>query len=245
MKRSIICIIIIILVALGLWYYFDGKIKQLETERDAAIELAIAEALENAKSRGVAKEPPVRTKIVYVEKEVPAKEPAKPKADPNVFVDSRDGKQYKFIDVNGTVWMADNLNFETEGSWCYEGNADNCKNWGRLYTWEAATEACPDGWHLPADEEWNQLIWHYGGNDLAGTALKEGGSSGFEAMMAGYRDKQGFYGKVDSSAYFWSATEQNDRYAHFKGMYKDYANIGPYTYTKPDGFSVRCVKNKD
>ena len=63
-------------------------------------------------------------------------------------------------------------------------------------------------------------------------------------MMAGYRDKKGYYGKVDSSAYFWSSTDQDEHYASFKGMYKEYSNIGPYTYNKPDGFSVRCMKNK-
>ena len=243
MKRSIICILIIVILGVVLWYYFDGKIKKLEAERDAAIELAVAEAIELNKSKGVAKEPPVRTKIVYVEKEVPAKEPKQPKKDPDMFTDERDGKQYKFVEVDDMTWMADNLNYESEGSWCYEGNADNCNNWGRLYTWNEATEVCPDGWHLPNDEEWGKLIWHFGGNDVAGKALKEGGKSGFDALMAGYRDKQNFYGKVDSSAYFWSATEQNENYASFKGIYIDYSNIGPYTYTKPDGFSVRCVKN--
>lgn len=245
MKRSIICIIIILILGFGLWYYFDGKLKQVEAERDAAIELAIEEAIENSRSRGVVKDPPVRTKIVYVEKEVPAKEKAAPapKKDPNVFTDERDGKQYKFIEVDGMTWMADNLNYESEESYCYEGNADNCKNWGRLYTWKAASEYCPDGWHLPNNEEWDKLIWAFGGNDVAGKALKVGGTSEFEAMMAGYRDKKNFYGKVDSSAYFWSATEQNSTYASFRGMYKQYSNIGPYTYTKGDAFSVRCVKD--
>ena len=241
MKRSIICILIIIILGVVLWYYFDGKIKKLEAERDAAIELAVAEAIELNKSKGVAKEPPVRTKIVYVEKEVPAK---KPKSAPDMFTDERDGKQYKFVEVDDMTWMADNLNYESEGSWCYEGNAGNCNNWGRLYTWNAANEVCPNGWHLPNDEEWGKLIWHFGGNDVAGKALKEGGKSGFEALMAGYRDKQNYYGKVDTSAYFWSATEQNENYASFKGIYIDYSNIGPYTYTKLDGFSVRCIKDK-
>jgi uncharacterized protein (TIGR02145 family) len=247
MKRSLVCIIIIILVALALWFYFANRISNLESqlaevtaERDAAIELAVAEALELSKSRGVAKEPPVKTKIVYVEKEAPPKKamPAK-----NTFTDERDGQQYKYIEVDNMVWMADNLNFQTEGSWCYEGNSENCKNWGRLYSWDAAMKACPDGWHLPDNEEWNKLIWAYGGNDVAGKALKKGGNSDFDALMAGYRDKQNFYGKVDTSAYFWTATEENPKYAQFKGIYKDYSNIGPYTYTKADGFSVRCVKD--
>ena len=171
MKRSIICILIIVILGIVLWYYFDGKMKKLEAERDAAIELAVVEAIELNKSKGVAKEPPVRTMIVYVEKEAPAREPEKPKTAPDMFTDERDGKQYKFVEVDDMTWMADNLNYESEGSWCYEGNADNCNNWGRLYTWNEATEVCPDGWHLPNDEEWGKLIWHFGGNDVAGKAL--------------------------------------------------------------------------
>ena len=247
MKRSIICIIIIVLFGLLFWYYFAKQVRDLEAqiveltmERDAAIDLAIAEALLLAESKGVAKEPPVRTKIVYVEKEAPLK---KPKPVKDMFTDSRDGQQYKYVEVNDKRWMADNLNYETEGSWCYEGNVENCNNWGRLYTWNSAKEACPDGWHLPDNEEWNNLIWTMGGDDVAGKALKEGGKSGFDALMAGYRDKQNFYGKIDTSAYFWTATEQNEKYALFKGIYKDYSNIGPYPYTKADGFSVRCVKD--
>lgn len=242
MKRSIICIIIILILGFVLWYYFDGKLKQVEAERDAAIELAIAEAIENSRSRGVAKEPPVRTKIVYVEKEAPKKVAPK-KTEANTFIDERDGNQYQYIEVDDMIWMADNLNYESKGSWCYEGNSENCNNWGRLYNWEAATKACPDGWHLPDNVEWNKLIWVYGGNDIAGKALKKGGKSGFDALLAGYRDKQNFYGKIDSSAYFWTATEENEKYAFFKGMYKDYSNIGPYPYTKGDGFSIRCIKD--
>lgn len=243
MKKSIICIIIILILGLAMWFYFDGKIKTLEAERDAAIELAISEALELNRSRGVKKEPPVKTKIIYIEKKT-TKEASPTKPVSNTFTDNRDGKVYNYIEVEDKLWMADNLNFESEGSWCYEGNADNCKNWGRLYSWKAASEVCPDGWRLPNDKEWRELIWRFGGNEVAGRHLKAGGESNFKVLMAGYRDKKGSYGKVDSSSYFWSETEQDERYASFKGFYKEYANVGLYTYTKPDGFSVRCIKDK-
>jgi len=242
MKKSGIWIVIIAVLIAIFWYYCDSQMKKLEKEKELAIAEAVADALENARSKGVTKDPPVRTKIVYVEKETP-KEKA-PKKPSNAFTDARDGQQYKFIEVEGLLWMAENLNFESSASWCYSENVDNCKKWGRLYDWNTAKEVCPDGWRLPNDEEWNTLIWRFGGIETAGRFLKEGGESDFNALMAGYRDKKEFYGKADSSAYFWSATEQNDRYASFKGFYKDYANIGPYTYTKPDGFSVRCIKDK-
>jgi uncharacterized protein (TIGR02145 family) len=34
------------------------------------------------------------------------------------------------------------------------------RQYGVLYNWPAAVEACPPGWHLPSDEEWTQLVDH-------------------------------------------------------------------------------------
>jgi|GEM_PF-6447088 len=34
----------------------------------------------------------------------------------------------------------------------------NYQNYGVLYNWPAAVQACPPGWHLPTDAEWDQLI---------------------------------------------------------------------------------------
>jgi uncharacterized protein (TIGR02145 family) len=162
-----------------------------------------------------------------------------------MLVDERDGQEYKIFESgDGNWWMAQNLNFATPGSWCYDLKDENCSDWGRLYTWEEATTACPEGWHLPDDDEWNALLNYYGGVHYAGKALKEGGESNFNAQLSGYRDKAGFFGKINESAYYWSSTEQNADYASFKGIYKSVDNVGAYTYTKPDGLSVRCVKDK-
>ena len=115
--------------------------------------------------------------------------------------------------------MDENLNFVSSNSWCYDNNPENCNKWGRLYEWNAAMTACPEGWRLPKDEDWNKLISRFGGNDVAGRYLKVDGGSDFDILMAGYRDKLGFYGKADSSAYFWSGTEINEKYASFKGWF--------------------------
>ena len=244
MKRNGIWIIIFILFIALFWYYCDNQKKKFKMEKEIAISEAVENAIEFEKSRGVAKEPPVKTKIIYVEKET-QKVDIPTKKDPTIFTDDRDGQSYHFVEIEGVLWMANNLNYDMEGSWCYEGNKDNCKNYGRLYTWSAAKGACPDGWRLPEDEDWNKLINAFGGIDMAADDLKVGGKSGFNALMAGYRDKKGFYGKVDSSAYFWSATEQNEHYASFRGIYHNTDNIGPYTYMKSDAFSVRCIKEAE
>ena len=92
------------------------------------------------------------------------------------------------------TWMAENLNYETAAdSYCYDDDEDNCKKYGRLYTWATAVGkseeecgwdkkcnldtgyvrgVCPDGWHLPDTTEWNALIDAVGGIETAGKMLK-------------------------------------------------------------------------
>src|SRR3954453_19615196 len=79
------------------------------------------------------------------------------------FTDSRDGQTYKTISfknaLTGTTvtWMAQNLNYKMQGSYAYDEKESNRKELGLLYTWEAAKQACPQGWHLPTDSEGSML----------------------------------------------------------------------------------------
>lgn len=88
------------------------------------------------------------------------------------FSDPRDNKTYFKIQIGKQVWMAENLNFETKRSSCYYHNPDFCKKYGRLYHWKDAMIACPPGWHLPSQSEWEILIEHLGGYNVAGGKMK-------------------------------------------------------------------------
>ena len=115
------------------------------------------------------------------------------------MIDSRDDQIYKTVKIGSQNWMAENLNYETANSFCYNNLASNCTKYGRLYTWAAAMDSagkwstngkgcgyygktciaiypvrgvCPKGWHLPTITEWNTLFSAVGGQSVAGVKLK-------------------------------------------------------------------------
>ena len=112
-----------------------------------------------------------------------------PQNAPNTFTDSCDGNQYGTVTIGEQVWMAENLVYlpivvgPTKGSstefryYIYEYYSTvleaakataNYTTYGVLYNWPAALTACPEGWHLPSDEEWTTLTSYLGGADVVG-----------------------------------------------------------------------------
>jgi uncharacterized protein (TIGR02145 family) len=172
----------------------------------------------------------------------------------NSYKDPRDKQKYRTIKVGDRIWFADNLNYKMDGSFCYKEDESNCQAYGRLYTWDAAVNACPQGFHLPTDDDF-QSLWQAAGADFnAAYLLKaEYGWSGetngndtlkFSAMPAGNRFDDETYGNLSKFAFFWSSEasteKQNARvwYMTSKSMAFSFMN-------KPKifGFSVRCVQS--
>ncbi len=169
------------------------------------------------------------------------------------MIDSRDGQTYKTVTIGTQTWMAQNLNYETANSYCYKDSASYCSKYGRLYTWEAATTACPDGWHLPTKAEFETLFTAVGGQSTAGKVIKS--TSGwkvsgngtdafaFSALPAGDRLSNGNYYDEGYVALFWSSSEIYSIYAY--NMYLNYDNDDAdlNDSNKNDGVSVRCVRD--
>ena len=167
------------------------------------------------------------------------------------LTDERDGKTYKTVVIGKQTWMAENLNYESRYSYCYEDKAENCAKYGRLYTWSAALESCPAGWGLPSLEEFQILLAAVGGQAIAGKVLKstegwkDGGNGtddyGFSALPAGYRYDdttflyQGEYGQ------FWSTSGSTWIYQLEVTFDSDSAYI--FSLYREFGFSVRCLKS--
>ena len=80
-----------------------------------------------------------------------------------MFIDIRDGQRYKAVRMpDNKRWMAENVNYKTlNGSVCYGSLNDqaNCSDgYGRLYSGNVMTQACPPGWSLPTDDDWTLML---------------------------------------------------------------------------------------
>ena len=182
-----------------------------------------------------------------------------------IMTDFRDGQTYNIVKIGGQVWMAENLNYETDNSSCYNDSAEYCDKYGRLYTWKAAMKACPSGWHLPSKEEFEVLINKVGGKVIVNQALKstsgweddiEGTGNGtdaygFSALPGGGRDGYSFHYE-GNHAFFWSNTTTDCEYGNSACAY--HILLSYTTRAEPHYYglhfeyvgiseSVRCLKD--
>lgn len=143
----------------------------------------------------------------------------------------------------------------------FENEAYNLTHYGRLYTWEDATRngavnlagyvqgICPDGWHIPSDLKYQELLNLYNDDELKSSSalwLPEPGNnaSTFSALPGGrYSGESGNYEHIRVKAYFWSASEDGTTNALSCVLagHCDEAGIVPYSRTS--ALSVRCIKD--
>jgi uncharacterized protein (TIGR02145 family) len=156
--------------------------------------------------------------------------------------------------ADGKQWTTQNLDVNTTPSYCYQDAEPNCRQYGRLYTWESARRACQslgDGWRLPTDDEWRQMAKAYGGvsedsqdkGKEAYKALVTGGGSGFNAVLGGGRSDDGQYARLEAHGFYWTASETDPA----SGWFYNFGRGGQALHRQSGGekqsaFSVRCVR---
>ena len=148
------------------------------------------------------------------------------------FEDSRDGKKYKTTKIGEQVWMAENLNYWTGSSECYDNNSKNCDQYGRLYDFKTALKVCPAGWHLPSEEEWRSLekfIGHMEGFVLKSANWGEISQDTYSSCLKEKRSQMDFLDACHECKGYESA----EKYGYEEGL-------GAYGFSVlPGGFKGR------
>ncbi len=207
----------------------------------------------------------------------------------DTLTDVRDGKEYQTVLIGEQCWMSENLNIGTmtiqNGSnnqidnsviekYCYNNNEAECDEYGGLYQWhemmdyqtqESSQGICPDGWHLPSDQEIMQMEIYLGMSEsdaqetgfergtTEGTQLKVGGGTGFDALFGGiwYQDFGFVYNEDYSSpngyyySYFWSTSPgtYNDTYM-YRNVNTQFETITRWQTDWNFGYQVRCLADE-
>ncbi|HQO10685.1 MAG TPA: fibrobacter succinogenes major paralogous domain-containing protein [Clostridiales bacterium] len=193
-----------------------------------------------------------------------------------------DGNVYNTIGIGGQIWMAENLkvshfrngeevpevsdytgwyNTFTAARCSYDNNPANSTVYGYMYNWYAVKDSrniAPVGWHVPSDDEWDELIDWIGGEANAGVKLKETGfdhwnypnegasnETGFTALPGGWRINMGNFFDLNIRGYWWASTNEYlpSSFAYANCLYNDSLKSDGLAVIKQFGLSVRCVKN--
>jgi hypothetical protein len=157
-----------------------------------------------------------------------------------------DGNVYKTITIGKQVWMAENLKttkyndgtsiplvadsiswkaIKTPAYCWYNNDIRNKGDYGALYNWYTVNtnKLCPKGWHVPVNKEWTPLT----------------------PLPCGYRNVDGTFYYIKDYSYWWIANESSATTAYFRSVFWDGSDVSRDYSIKKNGFSVRCVMNKN
>ncbi len=149
----------------------------------------------------------------------------------------------KFITIGQLDWMTENVNTKTTSSYCYDGKEANCDKYGRLYSWDAAKKACPDGWHLPSVAEWKTLGPF--GNlkaEYSWEAGNGGDNTDFAGLAAGFRNSKGKFELLGKRGDFWTSDDVDSQKANYCYLSGKSVDLACNSYSKQGAMSVRCVR---
>ncbi|MFH1851589.1 MAG: fibrobacter succinogenes major paralogous domain-containing protein [Candidatus Neomarinimicrobiota bacterium] len=161
-----------------------------------------------------------------------------------------EGNTYSTIQIGDQLWTAENweCTHSTDGNILdgvhpYDRNDTYIEEYGRLYTWEAANDACPSGWHLPSNNEWQVLINAVGSSPA--DKLREGGSSGLDIKLGGRRTESGSYGYVGQVGIYWTADQSDATHVTVKLFALGEINVITDNTPRAGELSVRYIKDSN
>jgi uncharacterized protein (TIGR02145 family) len=178
--------------------------------------------------------------------------------------------------------MGSTISFTTSYRYAPDNDTSNVPTYGYLYNWPAVMHGassssnpsgvqgiCPNGWHVPSDVEWMQLINYVGGqtqyqcdNSIyyiakalastigwnsstntcdVGNESNTNNATGFSALPAGHYDC--YYYVFGNGAYFWSSAETPPDGAYYCFLYYNHATVDGNSANHYTAFSVRCVRD--
>jgi uncharacterized protein (TIGR02145 family) len=199
--------------------------------------------------------------------------------NPDLIYDSiydSEGNIYRTIEIGTQTWMAENLKSTklndgtdipfvpdvtlwsglTTPGYCWFNN--DSVGYGALYNWYTVNtgKLCPDGWHVPTDEEWTILTDYLGGKSVAGGKLREAGTThwqspntgatnetGFTGLPAGYRSYGGGFNSFKNYGFWWSSSDWSSTGAWYRDVYYGYNSVDRSNSNKKSGANIRCLKD--
>lgn len=209
---------------------------------------------------------------------------------PGIPTVTYEGQTYNTVLIGEQCWLKENLNVGTminggddmldNGTiekYCYDNDPANCEIYGGLYQWdemmnyttqEGTQGICPEGWHIPTDDEWKTLegtadsqypvggpIWDntagrgydVGKNlkSITGWSNNGNGSGifGFEALPGSYRKDDGSFEGLFFMSFIWSSNIDNANFAWYRGLSSSEDDAVRNSYSLNSGFSIRCMKD--
>ena len=181
---------------------------------------------------------------------------------------------------NSTSWSALS---STDIAYCaYDDDSSNLEHYGALYTWAATLNGasptqndiqgvCPDGWHIPDHDDWEEVAsyiaddnggasngyehssnnngvdWLLVGDHMKSTTGWPSGTNGtddygFNGIPSGKRYNSGGFIYKDIHNYYWSVAEISTSQAWTRSLFSTNSRLNKNNADKSHGFSVRCVK---
>lgn len=189
-----------------------------------------------------------------------------------------DGNVYQTVQIGSQCWMRENLRttkynngenipvlsdknawMNSVGAMCYyQNDPANALVFGAIYNGYTARRGilCPEGWHVPDNDEWSILVNELGGENKAGYKMKAlshwlennaDNESSFTAYPAGKRNGSpdaNFFG-LNEFTEFWSSTRDSDNIGNYaKRLIWNTQQLDEgQHYGKNIGLSVRCIKD--